>query len=56
MTNPAMRDMAQNHLYAALCLIAMEFSQFEADAVRDENLKLSGALQPIDYRHMVRAI
>jgi glucose-6-phosphate 1-dehydrogenase len=51
----AMRDMVQNHLMQLLCLIAMEPpSQFEADAVRDEKLKVIRALQPIDYHHMVR--
>lgn len=51
----AMRDMVQNHLMQLLCLIAMEPpSQFEADAVRDEKLKVIRALQPIDYHHIVR--
>ncbi|MEL6838340.1 MAG: glucose-6-phosphate dehydrogenase [Pseudomonadota bacterium] len=51
----AMRDMVQNHLMQLLCLIAMEPpSQFEADAVRDEKLKVIRALQPIDYHHLVR--
>ncbi len=51
----AMRDMVQNHLMQLLCLIAMEPpGQFEADAVRDEKLKVIRALQPIDYHHIVR--
>ncbi len=51
----AMRDMVQNHLMQLLCLIAMEPpSQFEADAVRDEKLKVIRALQPIDHHHIVR--
>ncbi|EAR49398.1 glucose-6-phosphate 1-dehydrogenase [Oceanicola granulosus HTCC2516] len=51
----AMRDMVQNHLMQLLCLIAMEPpNQFEADAVRDEKLKVIRALQPIDSHHIVR--
>ena len=51
----AMRDMVQNHLMQLLCLIAMEPpGQFEADAVRDEKLKVIRALQPIDPHHIVR--
>ncbi|MDP5084662.1 MAG: glucose-6-phosphate dehydrogenase [Yoonia sp.] len=51
----AMRDMVQNHLMQLLCLIAMEPpGQFEADAVRDEKLKVIRALQPVDHHHIVR--
>ncbi|GGL65751.1 glucose-6-phosphate dehydrogenase [Wenxinia marina] len=51
----AMRDMVQNHLMQLLCLIAMEPpAQFEADAVRDEKLKVIRALQPVDAHHIVR--
>ncbi len=51
----AMRDMVQNHLMQLLCLIAMEPpSQFSADAVRDEKLKVIRALQPIEPHHIVR--
>jgi len=51
----AMRDMVQNHLMQLLCLIAMEPpSMFDADAVRDEKLKVIRALQPVDYHHIVR--
>jgi glucose-6-phosphate 1-dehydrogenase len=51
----AMRDMVQNHLMQLLCLIAMEPpSRFEADAVRDEKLKVIRALQPIAAHHIVR--
>ena len=51
----AMRDMVQNHLMQLLCLIAMEPpGQFEADAVRDEKLKVIKALQSIDHHHIVR--
>jgi glucose-6-phosphate 1-dehydrogenase len=38
-----------------LCLIAMEPpSMFDADAVRDEKLKVIRALQPVDPHHIVR--
>jgi len=51
----AMRDMVQNHLMQLLCLIAMEPpSLFDADAVRDEKLKVIRALQPVDHHHIVR--
>jgi glucose-6-phosphate 1-dehydrogenase len=51
----AMRDMVQNHLMQLLCLIAMEPpSQFGADEVRDEKLKVIRALQPIDPHHIIR--
>ena len=44
----AMRDMVQNHLLQLLCLTAMEPPvAFEADAVRDEKLKVLRALKPI---------
>ena len=44
----AMRDMVQNHLMQLLCLIAMEPPYaFEANAVRDEKLKVLRALRPI---------
>ncbi|MEM8686629.1 MAG: glucose-6-phosphate dehydrogenase [Pseudomonadota bacterium] len=45
----ALRDMVQNHLIQLICLTAMEPpSEFEADAVRDEKLKILRALRPID--------
>jgi len=51
----AMRDMVQNHLMQLLCLIAMEPpSKFDADAVRDEKLKVIRALEPVDHHHIVR--
>jgi glucose-6-phosphate 1-dehydrogenase len=51
----AMRDMVQNHLMQLLCLIAMEApSVFDADAVRDEKLKVIRALQAIEPHHIVR--
>ncbi|MEZ5535558.1 MAG: glucose-6-phosphate dehydrogenase [Thiolinea sp.] len=44
----AIRDMVQNHLLQLLCLIAMEPPyHFEADAVRDEKLKVLRSLRPL---------
>ncbi|MFV3316127.1 glucose-6-phosphate dehydrogenase [Pseudomonas sp. NY15374] len=44
----ATRDMLQNHLLQLLCLVAMEPpAQFEAEAVRDEKVKILRALRPI---------
>jgi glucose-6-phosphate 1-dehydrogenase len=44
----ALRDMVQNHLLQLLCIIAMEPPALsEADAVRDEKLKVLRALRPI---------
>ena len=40
--------MLQNHLLQLLCLVAMEPpAQFEAEAVRDEKVKVLRALKPI---------
>jgi glucose-6-phosphate 1-dehydrogenase len=42
------RDMFQNHLLQVLALVAMEPpSSFDADALRDENIKLLKAVRPI---------
>jgi glucose-6-phosphate 1-dehydrogenase len=47
-TAGALRDMVQNHILQLLCLVAMEPpSQFEADAMRDEKLKVLRSLKPI---------
>ncbi|MDV9033071.1 glucose-6-phosphate dehydrogenase [Pseudomonas sp. RAC1] len=44
----ATRDMLQNHLLQLLCLVAMEPpAQFEAEAVRDEKVKILRALRPL---------
>lgn len=44
----AIRDMVQNHLLQLLCLIAMEPPyRFDADAVRDEKLKVLRSLRPL---------
>ena len=45
----ALRDMVQNHMLQLLCLVAMEPpSSLEADALRDEKLKVLKSLVPID--------
>ena len=47
-TSGVLRDMVQNHLLQLLCLLAMEPpASLEADAVRDEKLKVLRALKPI---------
>jgi len=44
----AIRDMVQNHLLQLLCLVAMEPpASNDADAVRDEKLKVLRSLKPI---------
>ncbi len=51
----AARDMLQNHLMQLLCLTAMEPpSRFEANAVRDEKLKVIRALDPVPPQDIVR--
>ncbi len=55
----ALRDMVQNHMLQLLCLVAMEApSSLDADAVRDEKLKVLRALTPITNgstaKHTVR--
>ncbi len=47
-TAGAMRDMVQNHMLQLLSLVAMEPpATFEADAVRDEKVKVLRAIHPI---------
>jgi len=47
-TSGALRDMVQNHILQLLCLTAMESPlNLEANAVRDEKLKVLRALKPI---------
>ena len=44
----ALRDMLQNHILQLVCLVAMEpATRLEADAVRDEKLKVLRALKPL---------
>ena len=55
-TAGALRDMLQNHMLQLLCLVAMEPpSAMEADALRDEKLKVLRALKRIDDSN-VRAL
>ncbi len=47
-TAGALRDMVQNHLMQLLCLVAMEPpSRFEADAIRNEKVKVLKTLDPM---------
>ncbi|HZF97364.1 MAG TPA: glucose-6-phosphate dehydrogenase, partial [Pseudoxanthomonas sp.] len=47
-TSGALRDMVQNHMLQLLCMVAMEPpAALEADAVRDEKLKVLRSLKPI---------
>ncbi|MDB5623003.1 MAG: glucose 6-phosphate dehydrogenase [Devosia sp.] len=49
----ALRDMVQNHLLQLLALVALEPpAAFEANAIRDEKLKVLRALKPIDERNV----
>ncbi|MBD9373823.1 glucose-6-phosphate dehydrogenase [Rhizobium sp. ARZ01] len=51
----ALRDMVQNHILQLLCLVAMEVpSSMDAEAVRDEKLKVLRALKPIDEYNVER--
>lgn len=44
----AMRDMIQNHLLQLLCIVAMEPpANMDADAVRDEKLRILRSLRPL---------
>ncbi len=53
-TAGAIRDMIQNHLIQLLCLIAMEPPyKFDADAVRDEKLKVLRSLRPLKGREVL---
>ena len=51
----AMRDMVQNHIMQLLCLMAMEPpSHYDANAVRDEKLKVIRALKDVTREDIVR--
>ncbi|MCS4505846.1 glucose-6-phosphate dehydrogenase [Arhodomonas aquaeolei] len=51
----ALRDMVQNHLLQLLCIVAMEPPvSLEADAVRDEKLKVLRALEPLQGTDALR--
>ncbi len=50
----ALRDMVQNHLTQLLTLVAMEVpSAFEADAIRDEKVKVLRSIRPIGRDEVV---
>lgn len=52
----ALRDMVQNHILQLLCLVAMEPpASFDANAVRDEKLKILRALKPINEANAATA-
>ncbi len=54
-TSGALRDMIQNHLMQLLCLVAMEPpSVYDADAVRDEKVKVLRAIRPIAVEDTAR--
>lgn len=54
-TSGALRDMIQNHLMQLLCLVAMEPpSLYDADAVRDEKVKVLRAVRPLSVNDTVR--
>jgi glucose-6-phosphate 1-dehydrogenase len=49
----ALRDMVQNHMLQLLCLVALEPpSAMNADALRDEKLKVLRALRPINSHNV----
>ncbi|WP_274426348.1 glucose-6-phosphate dehydrogenase [Chelativorans sp. YIM 93263] len=51
----ALRDMVQNHILQLLCLVAMEApASLDADAMRDEKLKVLRALKPIGPQNTER--
>ncbi len=55
----ALRDMVQNHLLQLLCLTAMEPpTGLDADAIRDEKVKVLRSLRPLEgkdvSRHVIR--
>jgi glucose-6-phosphate 1-dehydrogenase len=51
----ALRDIVQNHVLQMVALLAMEPPRsLEADAIRDEKVKLLNALRPLDPEEVVR--
>ncbi len=50
-----LRDMFQNHLFQVMCLIAMEPPvTYEANAIRDEKLKILKSIRPFDDRTLTQ--
>lgn len=55
-TSGVLRDMFQNHLLQLLTLVAMEPpSSFEADALRNEKVKVLNSVRPLNLSDTVRA-
>lgn len=53
----ALRDMVQNHLLQLLCMVAMEPpTSLNADAVRDEKLRILRALKPLSLNDLERNV
>jgi len=53
----ALRDMVQNHLLQLLCLTAMEPpTGLDADAIRDEKVKVLRSLRPLEGEHVFRHV
>ena len=51
----ALRDIVQNHMFQVLALTTMDGpNSFEADALRNEKVKVLNSIVPIDPRHVVR--
>ena len=51
----AIRDIVQNHVFQVLAVTAMEPPvSFDAEAIRDEKVKVLQALQPLDPANVVR--
>ncbi|NIN95854.1 MAG: glucose-6-phosphate dehydrogenase [Anaerolineae bacterium] len=51
-----LRDMFQNHMLQLLSLVAIEPpASFDADAVRNEKVKLLSAIRPVELKDTVRA-
>ena len=51
----AIRDIVQNHMFQVLAITAMEPPvTFDAEAIRNEKVKVLKALQPVDPGHVVR--
>jgi glucose-6-phosphate 1-dehydrogenase len=49
----ALRDIVQNHVMQVLALTAMEApASFDADAIRDEKVKLLRSVHPLDANHL----
>jgi glucose-6-phosphate 1-dehydrogenase len=56
-TAGALRDMVQNHLFQLLCLVAMEPpSRFDAEAIRNEKVKVLRTLNPPSPERVARSI